>query len=395
MLPLLTGLGARALVCAASAGSLSPHEVVGVAAQKHPDVVSARAAVDVADGARRDAAGFLGDPEVQVGLSAIGDLSFVQASQPISVTGEGWAARDAAREALEAARLQLRWVELQVAADARQAWVDAAVAGRRAALTADAREGAVRLRDAVRARAAQGDVSAVDSALSRAGEAERTALALDARLELADALEVLAAYHPVHADTTVDGQPSDAVPEPSEAPAVRPDVAAGEAASRAGHAGVRRERRAGLPPVGLGVTAQSDGGAVDVGPLLTVAVPLWNRNPSGVARAEAERDNAIAGWWRTEQQARTAAEATQDALQRTDGWIDRLDGADADLAAALDAVVVAVEAGELDVRDAVLLQGALLDGRLAAIEAAGADAALRLEALLAVGDPALLAGGGR
>lgn len=395
MLP--TKLGALALVLsnAALAAPLTADDVVRAALDHHPDLVAAQAGILAARGERQAVGTFLENPEVQVGLPAVGDLTSLQVVQPLSITGEGWFARREARFGLDAAVATAGRAELVLAADARLAWADAVVAERRAALADEALALATRFRSAVDARAGAGELSALDVSLARAREAEAAANAMQARSERADALVGLTAYHPDAATLGVAGTPLEAVPSGGSRAvpaAARLDVVAAEDRAAQARAGVSRARAAAMPLVSVGLTLESEGGVIDAGPMLQLGLPLWSRNQAGIADARGAADLADAqlDWTR----AIASAEGLlgdQTAAAAAAVW-ERTTGAEASAADGLRYVEAAFANGELDVRDAVLLQGELLDGRLAALEVERHTAAARLGALLAHDDATLLTG---
>jgi outer membrane protein TolC len=379
---------AFALAAVALAAPLSPGEAARLALAHDPRVARAAAAVEAAAGERREVATFLANPEAQVGWSVVGDLTFVQAQQPVSLAGEGWHARRSAAAWLAEGEAGARRAALVVAADARATWARAAAAERRAVFTDEAAALAGELRATAERRASVGEGTEVEVALARAREAVAVAAALDARAARTAALVSLAALGA--ADAEVRGRPGEAVPPATGAAGERADVRAAEAGVERWRAALARARAGGLPALGVGVQFQRDGGTTDLGPQVTVAAPLWNRNGGAVgealgalaaAEAEAEATRAAA----TAERARTAED--QDVAT---AWASRVAGAEDAALAGLRAVAAAVAGGELGVRDAAVLQGELLDGRLAAIEVELRAAEAGLAALLAVEDPALL-----
>jgi hypothetical protein len=93
-------------------------DVVRYAVEHHPEAVAARGAVTTAAGDRRDVATWVDNPEVEVGVAAVGDLIQGALIQPMSLTGEGWHARRAARSAEAAATADARRSTFVVAAEA-------------------------------------------------------------------------------------------------------------------------------------------------------------------------------------------------------------------------------------------------------------------------------------
>jgi len=145
-----------------------------------------------------------------------------------------------------------------------------------------------------------------------------------------------------------------------------------------------------VPALGAGVVFDSEG---NVGPKGVLEVPLWNRNQAATGEARAALAGATADLETlravaASQQRLGAEQAVEARSLRT-----RLDGFDAQSKEALGFAAVAYERGEIGVQDVVLLQGELLDGRLAALDAEALAIAMEIEALLAVDDPALVVRG--
>jgi cobalt-zinc-cadmium efflux system outer membrane protein len=384
-------LGLLALVRVAAADPLTADEVVVFTLRSHPAAVAARAEIPTAQGARRGVSTLLMNPEVQAGFSGVGDLTFLQVQQPFSLTGEGWYARRAAQAGADAAAATATRAELELAAAARLAWLDAAAAQAQVSLAEEGLALAARLRAAVEARAAAGELAPLDVALARSREASAAVAAMAARQAEVAARVRLAAYHPGAADGIV-GALGDAAPRATVDASPRSEVVAAEARAAQARATLGRARASAVPMLSLGLQFQSDGGSIDLGPMLTWGLPLWQRSQAEIAAARGEVEVADAAL--TQTQARAAVELRAGDAAATRAEEDRARVAALDGAAGLAAIEDALARGELDVRDAVLLQRELLDGRAAAVEAERLAAESRLVALLAHEDPALLGSGG-
>lgn len=372
----------------ASAAPLTADDVVRYALEHHPDSVAASGAVDVATGDRRQAAVFLGNPEFDGSVALVGDRIEATAVQPISLTGEGWHARRAASLGRDAAEARLRRTTFVVAAEARNAWVGAVLAGRRAAIAEEALLLADQLRTATDRREEVGEGSTLESRLARLDEARAVGEALAARRDLAGARTVLAGLAPETAGAELADDLD--LPRPSTAATERSDVLAAQAAAESARAAVRRQVASGFPLVGVGATVEQDGDVLTAGPAVGLQLPIWNRNQAGVAsarrdlavaRADAERVEAIAT-------AEQGASATLAARAAED--LERLGDPTDDARQALAAIASAFDSGELDVPTAVLLRGEVLDGWSAAVEAERTAAELTLFHLLSTEDPSLL-----
>jgi outer membrane protein TolC len=381
------------VVPARAAELLSVDEVVRTAIGASPDVVAAESDVLSATGVRRSRSIFLENPQAEAELALDGSHAAAEIVQPLSLTGEGWFARSEARSLVGAAEASRDRTFVVVAARARLAWADAILAAEQAAITAEGRELATRVRTVVESRARIGEAAPLDAALARSAEARAVADALAAQRRVTDALLALARFHPDAITRGVGGDPFDAVPRSAGTEQrERGDVVAAAARSEAAHAALSRSRAAALPLVGVGAFVEDEGTTV-AGPKLTLEVPFWDRNQIGrsearaaVATADAELDTV-----------RAAASAEQLLYTRTASLarddLARLGGFDEDARRAATFVADGLERGELDVRDAVLLEDELFVGRIAALGAARDAIAAQLDALVAVDDPNLLPSG--
>jgi cobalt-zinc-cadmium efflux system outer membrane protein len=375
----------------ALAAPLTPEEVVAAALARAPELVAAETAVDAARGERRQAATFLENPQVQVGRSVDGELTQAQATQSLSLFGEGHFARRAAGlrvDASEAAALRQRLV---TAAEARALYVDTVVARQQAIVARDAYELSKGLRAAVERKLEVGEASELEARLARLAEAQSAASYLDARAEENDRLVALAALTGRGIpDLQLALDPLVAVPTAGE-PSERADVRATELEAEAAKVALRRERAAVMPAVGVGAFYEDDGGVTAVGPMVGLEIPLWSRNQGGIASARADLAvaEARATWTAARAEAEQEAAATLLADASAFGPADPL----ADEAAiALRSIEAGYLAGELDLQEALFVRSQVLDGRSAAIELSGRVALARIEQLLAVGDAALLGG---
>lgn len=375
---------------AALAAPLTVDDVVRRALESSPSAIAAEAEIEALRGLRRSRSIFLQNPVVEIEVHG-GDLNG-EAIQPLSLTGEGWAARREARALTEAADASRARTRLEVAADARLMWAGAVLASERDAAARSSLELATRLRTAVEQRARVGDASGLEAALARAGEAEAVARTLEARRARTDALVNLSRLHPDAAELGVAGDAIAAVPRSSSPSAERSDLRAAAATVDARAADLRRERASVLPAVGVGAVFDADG---NVGPKAVVEVPLWAWNQAGTGEARAALASASAELEALRAEVAAGQRlATEQALEaRALGA--RLEGFETQSNDALGFVSLAFERGEIGVQEVVLLQGELLDGRLAAIDAEALTIAMEIEALLAVDDPSLLGGGVR
>lgn len=373
---------------AGAAAPLTADDVVRWSLEHHPEPVAARSDVDIARADRRAAALLLANPELEAAPTE------VRLAQPLSITGEGWSARREAALGADAAAAADRRVDLVVAAEARDTWIDAAAADRRAALAEQALALAGRLRAATEAHAALGGASELDVRLSRLEEAHALADATAARADAARSRIALAAFHPDAVDAELADPLAGAPAAAGAGRDVRSDQAAAELRTDAAHAALNRARSAAVPAIAVGVAFDPGalGAAGSVRPYAAWSVPLFDRNQAGIARAEAELAVARAEAERVARVVaadRVAADRVADA---DDADLGRLGDIDADARAALAAIDSGVAAGELDLPTAVLLRADVLDGWTAAVEVRAEVAHARIARLLAYDDDALLGG---
>ena len=396
LIPALRGVSSALLFGlwpgAAWAAPLTADDVVRSALSRHPDAVASSSAVSAAEGRRREVGTFLENPEASVGVAVAGGLVQGTLNQPLSVSGEGWHARAAARAGVDAAQAETRRTDLQVAALARATYAWAITTRERWELADQAMRQASRLREAVEAREAVGEAGPLDVRLARMAEAEATALAIAARRDHADARTALVAFTPDALTAELADDPLTAVPSASTG-ATRWDVVAAEARVREADAALARERAAAVPLVGVGLFVQRDeahGDPGDVGPQLTVGLPVWNRNQGGAGEALAARTTALAALEVVRARAAAEVSLTPEVATYADGALGRLGDFEADARAALDTIELGWTTGEIDVSEAVLLRREVLDGWVAALDARQTTVEVRLDALLANHDPHLI-----
>ena len=380
---------------AADDAPLSADAAVALALLRHPSLQSADTNLQIARAERAGSALFLQNPTVQVWGSPDLARASLQASQPVSISGEGWHARAAARNAIQAADAELNRARRRVAADTRRAWADAAVATGSVQVALEGASLAERLSYAVTRLHEEGEASLLDLRLARLSQVQAAVRLLRARREQAEALRALAGWvlRPVEADD-IASDPQLAAPEAvTTNDAERTDVIAARAAVASARAELARQRAAAIPPIGLGLGVQLEDGVVYAGPQLDVTLPVFDRNPRGRAEARgqlasAERSLAsLEAVVATEQATATtrATEATELSKALGDDLLP-------EARAALTSVEAGVLAGEIDLSTAVLLQAQILDGELAIVSLRGLVADARIDLLLATDDDALLGG---
>lgn len=379
----------------ALAAPLTAEDAVEAALASSPELTRAQADLDRARGEVQDTALFLRNPSIDVEYALSGERLAGSITQPISVTGEGLAAGRAARSLRDAATLLVERAELEVAADARLAWVDAVVARERSRLALDAARAATRLREAAQVRLGVGDGSLLDVRLARAEEARAVRDLLLAHSAEADAMVRLATLvggTPGQIELSAD--PLSAAPAPAEATGgARADVRAAESGVQAARADLARARAATLPALELGAFYEADEGGAAIGPAVGIEIPLWNRNrgPVGAARGDlaVAEVGATARAWAAAAELETTARVLDEARTAVEGLGPGLVD---EAAAGLVGVETAYVTGQINLADASFLRARLVEGQVAWLEARAAYAHARIAWLLAREDGALLGG---
>ena len=369
---------------------LVPDDAVASALSSNPDVLAAEADLLLAEGELSEALG--ANPSLSGSVLVDGPAE-LQLSQPVSPTGAGVHTRRAASARVESAKATLHRRRLEVAHNVRTAYTEAVVATRVADVADEGLALAGRLHAAVVRLHEEGEAPTLDLNLARLAQAQAAARLLDAREGEADALVSLAAMvtRPVEAKSLLLDLALVA-PTPSHT-AERSDVLAAHSALLAAERELAAQRAASVPPVEVGVVAETQDGTTLVGPSLTVELPLRNRNQAG--RAGALGELQVAQSRLAETQAIATTELTT-ATRRDELSTTALLAVGEDPMAAARAALGSVEAGylagEIDLTSTVLLQTQILDGEVAVVQLEGHVARARLDLLLASEDPALLGG---
>ena len=400
------GVGGAALavllLCASTAPAddgdavpLSPDQAVALALAVHPDLRAASAALHTAEGTRSASALFLGNPQASAWTTPDGARVELSASQPLSLTGEGWHARRAAGARVRSSEAALSRARRLAAAEVRLAYIDAAVAVGRAGVASEGAELAARLRFAVTRKHEEGEASALELRLAHLYEVQAAARLLAARKDEVEAIRALSAATATSvAATDLEDDPIAAAPfAGAQVTTDRADVVAARDAVEAARAGLARQRAAQWAPVSVGAGLSVEDGQTFVGPSLSVSVPLFDRNQTGVARAQGALSVAegrlAALEARVEAEQLTARERTEEAEQITEALADNpLDEA----RAAIASIEAGVRAGEIELSTAVLLAVQVLDGEAAIFTSRGLLADARVDLLLSVDDDRLLGG---
>jgi outer membrane protein TolC len=381
-----------ALASAADPAVLTVEEVIRAALARAPETVQAGSDVLAATGERQEVATLLNNPEVQVGVGALGSRVQGTLNQPFSLAGEGWHARRAAVAGIDEADANAARAGLIVAAQARASYARAITARLRWALLDEALAQAGRMRGAVERLAEAGETSPLDVQLARLAEAEAAAAAVEARREELAARVALATLAPEASSRPLSPSPDVVVPA-GRAPAERSDVSAAAARLEEAQAELSRARAAAVPPLGLGLFYEQEpgtAGAVILGPQVSWDLPLWWRNQAGVAAARGALDVARAGLDRLTARAEAERAGTAEVADYADTVVERLGDFEAEGRSALEAIEAGWTQGDLGLADAVLLRRSVLAGWSSALQARQSAVEARLDAMLASEDSRLL-----
>ena len=373
---------------------LTPDRAVALALTANAEVRAAEAALLTAEADRSASLLLLTNPKVQAWATPDGSRAELSATQPLSITGEGWHARRAARASVRSAEAALARARRVTAANARLSYIDAVVAIEQARVAQEGTELAERLRYAVGRKLEQGEASALDLRLARLAEAQAVTRLLEARQAEAEALRELAELLATPVDATdLLLDPGAAAPAVTSSPISddRSDVVAAEHAVRVAQAELARQRAAVVPPVAVGLGIQVEDGATFIGPRIGVTVPLFDRNQRGTKGAKGDGEVAESQLAAVRARAETEQQTGRDRADEAER-LAQVVGSDAmeEATAALVSVESGFLTGEIDLTTAVLLQAQILDGEAAIVSLRGLVADARIDLLLALDDDALL-----
>lgn len=354
------GSAATAGAAPISISAISVQEVVDAALAHDPAVARAEASLVAAQGRERAASGLRANPTLEARVGSNGDAE-IGIGQPVSLTGEGIAAREAARLEVQAAEATLSRQRLETAAAARALLVEAVHADQAEALARESLAIARHLRALAERRLAAGEGTGLEVQLSRLEETAAAATLLAAGQAAAQRRIDLLRLTGLPSDITLPADPMAALPAPADPADTaeltalltrRLHLSAAEAAAASAKAAI-------LPPVELRLWAERQGDGWAVGPGIAIALPIWKANPEARAAAAAEVSAAASEVAAAEsaREAQQAGAAERRALLEAVGALE--DPAEA-ARAALQAVQQAVDAGELDMVSAVMLRAHIL-----------------------------------
>lgn len=379
---LLATFAGRAAPVWAETATLSVEEVVARAAEGHPDVRTALADVQVAEGELRTARAFAFNPQASVaaGGRSEGEARDLDASLEQTIElGKRGKRTQAAGARLEAAKARLAWTRQAVAAGARRAYLLTVAARERLKAAREAEAVTNDLRSAAHERLTLGAGTQLEMNVAAAAAGRARAQRLGAERRLRQARTELAAAVNAPPGEEVDaagGLPPWGPAGPSEdafvarALAQRADLEALRHQRRAAEAEVALAGALAVPDPSFGVSYERSPGDKRLLFGVSIALPLWNRNQGGRAVAQALRTRATIG----EDAARRAVERdTRSAYAVYALGRDTVQGFDRDvvdkLGENLDLARESFRAGKISLLEFNAVRRDLIDTQLAYLDA--------------------------
>ncbi|MFN7943077.1 MAG: TolC family protein [Thermoanaerobaculia bacterium] len=378
-------LGSTSPTLAEEPLALTLSEAQALALRQSPEYLAARQDEPIARGELRQARLPSSNPEVDVeapGVGSHGSLSEYQISisQEFEIGGQRGLRARAAEHALQQARLNVEDTARHLLADVTAAYYSAFAAARRSEVAAGSLALGERLLEAVRNQLSGGKVSDLEANLTaiEAGRA-RGRLLRARREETAAQLELkhligLPTERAIRLVAPVPGTPDTPEARPAglevlmgTALAHRADLAARRAALAEAQVRLDLARREAVPNLRAGplVERTADGGDSQVGAVVGLSLPLWNRNQGTVESltavlAQAQLDVRSAELTVQSEVARayrafTAADE-EEAIFRTEVVNPTEENQRL--------LEIAYEAGKIDLPSLLLVRGQLLDAQL-------------------------------
>jgi len=356
---------------------------VRAALANDPALASRIADVDAAAGVRRENQLFRHNPEVDALQSTDGDRFTGTLVQRLSLTGEGFNASRSARAGVDSAQAAAERARFETAANTRIAYARAVLAREQLRFAEEDRALVARLRGVAEARVAAGEGTDFELRLARLEQARAMAAWLDAQAEasVADAdLAALIGTMPGELArdplVAISAEPGDTSP--------RSDLVATKAATRAAQAALARERSARLPAIGFGAFYEKDAGRELYGPVVTMQLPVWRWNQSGIGAARGNLRLAKAIEASTAARAATEEARAAERLRVAEESLATLaPDLEAEAAPALRAIERLFTSGEVNLSDTLLLRSRVVEGERAWMEARAAVAGARIDVALA------------
>lgn len=371
---------------------ITPRQAVRAALEVSAIVRDARARREAALGLASQTAVSLFNPSISGSASVDGRRASAGVSQPFSLTGEGIAARRAARAGVSEADAALERALLVAAVDVSARWLDARLARLRVEVASRAVALSRRLDRAVTLQAEVGEVAELDRRLARLSTVRASVRLLDARDAEAEALAALAQSTGVVAEPVGDlldaGPPVDL-----QQVAFRPDLDAQRAAVERAEASLRRWKLAAMPPMSLGAQWSLEDGEHFVGPSASLTIPLFDRRQADRGAAHGAVDAAVLAERTAVARAEAEISFERRRVAAAEEVLQTIEPAfQVEAEAALRGIELGYESGEFDLPTTLLLQREVLDGLEDGFVLQAGVALARLEWMLAVGDVRLVVG---
>lgn len=170
--------------------------------------------------------------------------------------------------------------------------------------------------------------------------------------------------------------------------AARPDLAADREALEAARRQVELQRSLARPNVRAGVFSRREEGDEITGGTIGIAIPLFDRNQGGIARAEAEVASAAAELSLTELAVRRSVAAAYARYESAAAAVEALDALVVDtLEESLELLGRALEAGKVSAGDVLVFRRELVEAQRQRVQAELDLAAARSDLRLTVGAP--------
>ncbi len=380
---------------ATAVAPLTLEESWRLAESANPALRAARAGLDAAEGQLRDASGFLyNNPQLstdqtrrrvpQVGLpeNSFQEYSF-GISQTFEIAGQPGYRREAASRDLAAVIGNIDEVRRQVRAEVEQRFYRVLVLQRRIETEREALAAVDEAASAVRKRVAAGEDSRLDGNLATVeAERSRNQLAvlgeqlLQARAELATALQLPAAELPEAVGELLAALPATTLEALLTAARERPLLHALEHREQAARNRLNLERASVYPDVTVGLStgreAPYDAREQFNRLTLSVPLPLFRRNASGIGKAATELTQAEIERQSAE---RDVAAQVRALWQRLDSLQTRVKRMAESVLPTLDEnrrlSAIAYRAGEIGLLQLLLVNRQLLDARRDYLDAVG------------------------
>ena len=360
---------------------LTPDEAVRSALARDPALAARVADVEAATGLQRESGFLRHNPEVSTSIDRT--TQTISVVQPLSLTGEGMHATRSAEAGLDAARAAAERARFETAAATRRAYARAVLARQQLRLAEEDRVLLARLRGVAEARVAAGENIDLDVRLARLEQARAMKAWLDAQAQASESDADLAALVGM-VPGELEDDPLLAGPAEPVQGIPRWDLVATRAATRAARFALARERAAVLPEVELGAFHERDTGIQFFGLTLTVGVPLWKRNHSGIGAALGNLRLAEAVEASTAARASTEeARAAERLRVAEESLLTLAPDIGVEAASALESIEALFEAGEANLSDTLLLRFRVVEGERAWMEARALIAIARIDIALA------------